>query len=160
MRDSSESEHPQDAVAVFFYGLFMDAEALRARGCAVHSVQPASLHGFAFRLGRRATLVPDAGSVVPGMVMLLDSFALDALYAESSVSAYRPITTTAKADDGAVLTVRCYVLPESQESDRPDAEYAARLCALLVRLGLPTQHVTEALARSPAAAKISPEGRA
>src|SRR5258705_14000246 len=46
-------------IDVFFYGLFMDADALRAKG--LHPVDPraACVRGFALHVGQRATLVPN-----------------------------------------------------------------------------------------------------
>jgi hypothetical protein len=45
-------------IGVFFYGLFMDADLLRARGAVPTDVQHASIRGFSLRIGARATLVP------------------------------------------------------------------------------------------------------
>jgi hypothetical protein len=47
-------------IPVFFYGLFMDAELLRAKGTAPGGIQQASVPGFALRIGQRATLIADA----------------------------------------------------------------------------------------------------
>jgi hypothetical protein len=47
-------------ISVFFYGLFMDEELLRAKGVQPRSPRQACIRGFALRIGQRATLVPVA----------------------------------------------------------------------------------------------------
>ncbi len=56
-------------IEVFFYGLFMDADLLRAKGAHPVNVRPACVPGFALRIGQRATLlrIPDARAY--GIVM-------------------------------------------------------------------------------------------
>lgn len=41
-------------IAVFFYGLFMDAQMLRERGLQPQAERRARLDGFALRIGKRA----------------------------------------------------------------------------------------------------------
>lgn len=55
-------------IGIFFYGLFMDVDALRAKG--VHPTRPrrGSLSGFSLRLGQRATLVPNLDGCVYGVL--------------------------------------------------------------------------------------------
>jgi hypothetical protein len=45
-------------VDVFFYGLFMDAQLLDAKGVRPADIRPAAVPGFAVRIGVGATLVP------------------------------------------------------------------------------------------------------
>jgi hypothetical protein len=73
---------------VFFYGLFMDPEALKARGFQPSNVKAAFVDGFALQLGQRATLVAAPDRRVYGMLMTLPHHEIDALYSESSVELY------------------------------------------------------------------------
>ncbi|MFN2633018.1 MAG: hypothetical protein ABR610_06340 [Thermoanaerobaculia bacterium] len=41
------------AIDVFFYGLFMDVDLLREKGAAPVNPRPASVEGFALRIGAR-----------------------------------------------------------------------------------------------------------
>jgi len=74
-------------VDVFFYGLFMDQDVLRAKGLAPETLELASVPGFALRIGQRAALVPEVSSRVHGVVMSLTLAELDRLYSEPSVEA-------------------------------------------------------------------------
>jgi hypothetical protein len=73
---------------VFFYGLFMDAGLLRARGIEPAAMRGASVQGFALRIGLRATLVPASGDRVFGVAMELTHDEIDRLYSDPSVQAY------------------------------------------------------------------------
>src|SRR5262249_5931502 len=56
---------------VFFYGLFMDEDALRAKGLEPRDADRASVEGFELRIGERAALVPKPDSTVHGLVISL-----------------------------------------------------------------------------------------
>jgi hypothetical protein len=59
-------------IDVFFYGLFMDTEILRAGGVAEPAnPRRAFVDDFELRIGQRATLVPVADSRVYGMLFAL-----------------------------------------------------------------------------------------
>ena len=47
--------------AVFFYGLFMDADLLVARGLGPRRPRKARIEGYGLRIRERATLVPREG---------------------------------------------------------------------------------------------------
>jgi hypothetical protein len=68
-------------IDVFFYGLFMDADALRAKGMHPSNVRAARVRDLALRIGKRATLVPSAGAEVYGFVMGLPCRDRGALFA-------------------------------------------------------------------------------
>jgi Gamma-glutamyl cyclotransferase, AIG2-like len=124
------------AVSVFFYGLYMDAEALRARGAHPANIRPAHIRGFTLIIGRRAAVVPERDGVVYGVVMDLTHDELDRLYADESLSVYKPepVLCDAGADRFAAL---CFNLPVSPASDERNEDYARRLRALAIRLDLP-----------------------
>lgn len=93
--------------SVFFYGLFMDVDVLRAKGVAPRRVRKAAAPGFALRLGARA---------------------------EPSVSAYRPEAMLVQIDDGSWLAALCMTLPTPPGPDESNPEYARQLRALAQRL--------------------------
>jgi hypothetical protein len=128
-------------VDVFFYGLFMDADALRDKGLDPINIRPAKVKGMALRLGDRATLVPDPAGYVCGMLMALAHAELDRLYAEPSVSAYRPEPLVAELADGSSVPALCFNLPTPPQTHGTNPEYAARLQAVARRLGLPEDDV-------------------
>ncbi len=54
---------------VFFYGLFMDAEALRANGFHPIDARQACVVGMALQIGKRATLIPNGAQCVHGFLI-------------------------------------------------------------------------------------------
>jgi hypothetical protein len=126
---------------VFFYGLFMDVEVLRARGLSPGPAQHAIVPGFAIRIGQRATLIEASNAEVHGMVIPLAPQGIEALYAEPGVRDYRPRAIQAVLDDGEEIVVLAYVLPVPPREGERNPEYAAKLRALCARLGFPAGYV-------------------
>jgi hypothetical protein len=132
---------------VFFYGLFMDAAVLEAKGVRGTGSRLAIVREWALRIGQRATLVPAPGEVVHGVVMTMPLREVDRLYAEESVQMYRPVAVLveAAAADAAAVAALAYVLPEPPAPEERNPEYAAKLRAVAERLGLPS-HYTRSIA--------------
>ena len=128
-------------IDVFFYGLFMDGELLRANGLHPANGRQASVSGMALRIGRRATLVPDPARSVHGFVFGLSHEEVERLYAEPSVSAYRPEAVIAQLADRSCVPALCFNLPPSNETDEANPEYAEKLRMVASRLGLPADYV-------------------
>jgi hypothetical protein len=124
-------------VEVFFYGLFMDADVLRDKGFHPADARRASVADMALHLGERATLVPERGSRVHGMLMSLTHAELDRLYAEPSVAAYRPEPVLASLADGRIVAALCFNLPAVPAGVRSNPEYAAKLRIAAKKMGLP-----------------------
>jgi hypothetical protein len=128
-------------VDVFFYGLFMDAGVLRE-----HAVQPINpkrgyVEGLALRIGRRARLVPRPAARAYGMVYSLTQPELERLYSAPGLEEYRPEAVLVKLFEGEALPALCYNLQEEPQPEEGNAEYAARLRAVLTRLGFPPEYV-------------------
>ena len=128
-------------VAVFFYGLFMDADALRAKGIDPGEPRRASVRGFSLRIGERATLVRDDAGIVHGLVMDLTQDAIDQLYAEPSVSMYRPEAVLADIEGNGRVAALCFNLPAPPRPEESNSAYAAKLRDLARRIGLPADYV-------------------
>jgi hypothetical protein len=128
-------------IEVFFYGLFMDADALREKGFHPANARQASVQELALHLGERATLVPERGGCVHGMLMSLTHAELDRLYAEPSVEAYRPEPVIASLRDGSIVAALCFNLPAVPAGVRSNPEYAAKLRIAAKRMGLPENYV-------------------
>jgi hypothetical protein len=127
---------------VFFYGLFMDAAVLEAKGVRGTGSRPGVVRDWALRIGRRATLVPATGGAVHGVVTALPLPDVDRLYAEASVWMYRPVGVLVEPGAGgaAPAAALAYVLPEPPAPEERNPEYAATLRALAERLGLPSDY--------------------
>jgi hypothetical protein len=128
-------------VPVFFYGLFMDADALRSKGAHPVNVRRAAVPGYAIRIGNRATLVREPGSSAYGVLMDLPRNEIDALYAGPGLEAYRPESVVADALDGARVPALCFNLVTPPSPGEANREYADKLRELARRLGLPPEYV-------------------
>ena len=128
-------------IEVFFYGLFMDADLLRTKGVNPINIRPASVSGFALRIGQRATLLRNPKGLAHGIIMELTHAEVEQLYSESSVRAYRPEAVLCKLNDGSTIPALCFNLLEPPRPDEANSEYAARLRDLAARLGLPSEYV-------------------
>ena len=124
---------------VFFYGLFMDAAVLEAHGISSSGGCLGVVRDWALRIGHRATLVPDPGGAVHGILMSLPLPDLARLYAEASVQMYRPVAVLVE-QNGTAVPALAYVLPEPPPPEERNPEYASRLRALAERLGLPAAY--------------------
>ncbi|HSD73951.1 MAG TPA: gamma-glutamylcyclotransferase family protein [Steroidobacteraceae bacterium] len=128
-------------VDVFFYGLFMDADVLRESQVDAVDARRAFAEGYALRIGRRATLIPFAGKRAYGMVFALTESELERLYTAPGLEQYRPEPLLVQTEDGKTLPVLCYVCPRPQPGEA-NADYAARLRAVLEKLKFPREYVS------------------
>jgi hypothetical protein len=129
-------------INVFFYGLFMDADVLRANGLHPHNARQACVSGMALRIGRRATLVPDPAKCVHGFVIGLSHGDVERLYAEPSVAEYRPEAVIAQLPDRSCLPALCFNLPSPDETVEANPDYVEKLRVVATRLGLPADYAT------------------
>jgi hypothetical protein len=127
-------------INVFFYGLFMDAEALRANGFHPVNARQACVPGMSLQIGRCATLIPDPARCAYGFVIGLSHQEVEQLYAEPSVAAYRPEAVIAQLMDRSCLAALCFNLPPSDEPVQANPEYAEKLRVVANRLGLPADY--------------------
>jgi hypothetical protein len=126
---------------VFFYGLFMDPELLRAKGLLPENAEVGSVEGLALRIGERAALAPTDGARVHGLVVSLTVAELEKLYSDASVRAYRPQAVLVKLGSGGVIAALCYNLPQPPSTAERNPEYATKLRILAQKLGLPSEYV-------------------
>ena len=128
-------------VDAFFYGLFMDAEVLRANHVVPANPRRAVVDDFALRIGARATLIPSPGERVYGMLIALTHGELARLYAGPGLEDYRPEAVLARPLDGGLTPALCYNVPAAPAAHERNAEYAARLRRVLARLEFPPEYV-------------------
>lgn len=128
-------------VAVFFYGLFMDVELLRAKGVDPIVVGNASIAGAVLRVGQRAAVVPSEAGTVYGVLMELTHADLEHLYSEPSVSMYRPEPVLALVTGQGFVPALCYNLVAAPDEE-PNREYVAKLRTLATRLAFPASYIT------------------
>lgn len=126
---------------VFYYGLFLDAELLRAEGYFPQNPEIAFVEGFKLRIGRRAALAPAAGSRVYGSLMSMTVDELQRLYAEPSLTAYKPTAVLAHLARGGVRAALCYNLSEPPPASERNEEYAKKLRVAARKVGLPPEYL-------------------
>lgn len=129
-------------IDVFFYGLFMDDALLREKGMNPVNRRMAFVENFCLVIGARATLVPCANGTVHGLLFSLAHSEVDALYAEASVSVYRPEAVSAHVADGSIIPALCFNLPVPPSTVERNPQYVSKLRALAERIGLPTGYVS------------------
>ena len=127
---------------VFFYGLFMDEDLLRAKGLNPNNIRLAALKDYELKIGARATLVPAVGACAYGTVMELDSNELQSLYSGDGVEDYVPETVQINVIKGPTVEASTYILPVEKLSGS-NSEYAAKLADVAKKLALPDDYVGE-----------------
>jgi hypothetical protein len=128
-------------IDVFFYGLFMDEEVLRAKGVTVTHLRPALVLGFQLRIGKRATMVPAGSGRVFGLIAALSHVDLERLYSEPSLHDYQPEAVLVHLANGETLAALCFNLVEPPLADDLNPEYASKLRALAERLHFPADYI-------------------
>lgn len=128
-------------IAVFFYGLFMDVDALRKAHVTPVDPRAGYVDGFALRIGQRATLHPSPDARVYGMVISLTPDEITRLYSGPGLEPYRPEAVIVRTLAGETMPALCYNLPAAPPAHERNAEYAERLQALLRRLDFPRDYV-------------------
>jgi hypothetical protein len=129
-------------IDVFFYGLFMEREALIDQGLHPTAARIATVADYELRIGARATLVPAPGKSAWGVVMALPSDEIDRLYSGPTVRTYRPEALIAKLSNGEDVPALCFNLM-NPETAACNTEYASRLSDLVARLGCPPEYAAQ-----------------
>lgn len=119
----------------------MDADALRAKGLQPVNVCRCSLAGWELRIGKRAALAPAPLGSCHGVVMDLTHEEIEHLYAEASVSMYRPEAVQVSVAEGQTMAALCYNLPIAPGTDESNPAYAEQLRRLARALGLPEGYI-------------------
>jgi gamma-glutamyl AIG2-like cyclotransferase len=128
-------------IKVFFYGLFMDAGLLRAKGINPVNVRSACVPGYALRIGQRATLIESDQNRAYGMLMALTHDEIEQLYSEASVCDYRPEAVLIELSDKSRVPALCFNLAVPPAPADANSEYASKLRTLARQLGLPSDYV-------------------
>ena len=128
-------------VDAFFYGLYMDETVLAGAGVTPRWPRKASAHGYALRIGKRATLVKAPGSVAWGMVYAVTPDDIAKLYGGPGLEVYRPEQIEVTLENRAIIPARVYNLPQAPAPDECNPDYAEKLKAAMTRLGFPADYV-------------------
>ena len=119
---------------VFFYGLFMDMDVLRARGIHPRAIEVVTVLDHRIHLGAKAMLVPATSGRARGILALLKRHEFDALYA--GLDEYREEHVTAMHADGRRMPALTMVHPDPSLDAPSDPVYEERWKALIAQLRL------------------------
>jgi hypothetical protein len=129
MTTANQGDAP--AVAVFFYGSYMNREVLTEAGLTPRGWEVATLAGFDIDIRPRANLVPAPGSAVWGILATAIHAELDRLYAHARDvlgEIYLPHPVLVERAAGGHLPALCYLCPHMHV--RPAApDYIDRILA-------------------------------
>lgn len=131
-----------NAIRVFFYGLFMDESLLAAKGVRPMESVIGYVEGFSLRIGKRATLLPEANSRSYGVLMKITPEDAAALYSEPGVADYVAEPVVVNLPGNTEVPAVCYNLPATKLSGA-NPEYAKELLTLATRLGLPESYLEQ-----------------
>lgn len=131
-------------IMVFFYGLFMDESLLTSKGVRPTEPTIGYVDGYSLRIGKRATLLPEANSRAYGVLMKIASEDAAALYSEQSVADYVAEAVVVTLPGNAQVPAVCYNLPAAKLVGT-NPEYAAALLTLATKLGLPDSYLRHIL---------------
>src|SRR5215510_8906051 len=127
---------------VFFYGLFMDANLLRERGCTPLTDTLARLDDYRLVVGQsKSTVVHSAGQSVWGRAMDVDEGELAQLYSGEQYAIYVPTPVALKLATAKRCEAICFIRPISSGDDAPDPAYLDALIRTAQAVGLPDDYV-------------------
>lgn len=125
-----------DWIPVFFYGLFMDMDALRARGLQPRAAQAVAVVDYRIALGAKAVLLPAPGQQAGGVVAELRRAEFDSLYAQQPD--YEEIDVTARTQAGGTIITKTMINRKADLAAPEDPAYATQWRALTARLAIRT----------------------
>lgn len=121
---------------VFFYGLYMDPEVLKAKGVEPRNPCKAVARGYRLRIGKMATLLREANAEAHGIVYQLTHDEVYTLYWGSGLDAYVAEALAVETERGEEVAVLCCNLLEPPGEDESNPEYMDKLIQCMKKLGV------------------------
>jgi len=121
---------------VFFYGLYMDEEILKAKGVTPRNKRIAIANNYKLRIGNMATLLREESTKAYGLVYSLTHEEIYALYEGSGLDAYVSESLLVECE-GENIPVLCCNLLEEPSSDDQNEEYFTKLKVCMKKYNLP-----------------------
>jgi hypothetical protein len=122
--------------AVFFYGLYMDPEILKAKGVEPRNPRKAVARGYQLRVGKMATLLREVNAEAHGIVYELTHDELNALYWRAGLEAYVAEAIEVETQNHENLAVLCCNLLAPPAEDESNPEYLDKLIQSMKKLGV------------------------
>lgn len=119
---------------VFFYGLYMDPEVLKAKGVEPRNPRKAVAHGYKLRIGKMATLLREVNAEAHGIVYDLTHDELNALYWGAGLEAYVAEALAVETEGGEEVVALCCNLLEPPGEEESNPEYLGKLIQCMKKL--------------------------
>ena len=123
-------------IHVFFYGLYMDPEILKAKGVKPRHPRKAIAKGYRLRIGNMATLLREANAEAHGIVYELTHHELHALYWGAGLDAYVAEALVVEMEGGEKVATLCCNLLEPPGDDESNPEYLGKLTQCMKKLNV------------------------
>jgi cation transport regulator ChaC len=123
-------------VWTFFYGSFINLDALAEVDVRPTDVEVARLSGFDIHIGPLANLSASEGHSVYGIVARVTHAELKRLYAQDWVGLYLPEAVLVEMKDGKRVPALCYISPPRKPS-APSSDYVNRIVTPAEEYGFP-----------------------
>ena len=121
---------------VFFYGLYMDPEVLKAKGVEPRSPRKAVVKGYRLKVGKMATLLREANAQTHGIIYALTHGEVNTLYWGSGLEAYVAESLLAETKNNENVAVLCCNLLLPPEEGDANPEYLEKLLRCMKKLGV------------------------
>ena len=119
---------------VFFYGLYMDPEILRAKGVEPRNPRKAVVRGYRLKVGTMATLLRAGKSEAHGIVYALTHAEVKTLYSGGGLEAYVVESLAAETENKENIAVLCCNLMVPPEEGDSNPEYLEKLLQCMKKL--------------------------
>jgi len=122
---------------VFFYGLYMDEEILKAKNVEPRNKRVAFAYDHQLRVGNMATILRKKDSQAYGLVYSLTHDEVDVLYQKSGLTDYISESILVELEDGSKIATLCCILLNPPASDESNPKYFKKLKLCMESYGLP-----------------------
>ena len=125
---------------VFFYGLYMDPELLKAKNVEPRNPRVAKAENYIFRIGPRVTLLRKKGAVANGMLYSLTHAELHSLYWGIGLDEYGAEAIEVVAKETKLPALTCNLISPTEEIEE-NPEYTNKLLEVMERLKVPKKNI-------------------
>ncbi len=121
---------------VFFYGLYMDPDVLKAKGVVPRNPRKAVAKGYGLRIGNMATLLREPNSEAHGIVYQLTHDEVHRLYGGSGLDAYVAEAIMVETEGHDKVAALCCNLLRAPAEGESNPEYQRKLTQCMQKLGV------------------------
>lgn len=124
------------SINVFFYGLYMDPDLLKAKGVEPRSPRKAVAKGYRLRVGKMATLVREPDAEAHGIMYQLTHDEVDKLYWGAGLNMYVAEALMIEVEGGEYAAALCCNLLVPPSKEETNSEYVSKLMRCMDKLGV------------------------